>query len=386
MSAVITKQDIRSRDVLCNRGNGVLANPGNIVYTSLIRERKPIYQSLKSAKEKKRIVNEVFDLLIKKTEEDDQQAPGRFLKPCNKDDDSLWYEISDEIQVTKKIAQALREKPKIKKTKNNPQNATSSSATNPTKGNNDNNKKDNNSSSHDVITRTMTIAGEHSEEQNDKNSTTNNKLTSSMSSQQSSNKKLNGTKKERQKKVKNMLDGSIKIKRRRNFMNKITTIHEEGQTNSSENLTDCNNNIDGSYCSNFENSFSDRGSPAVVSNDGSEEDTICDARMEDRTHHDGAHNDDIHSKVLMDDIQMFFCPTPPQDDKDDDGQLFVPGNAINIDFFEDHLLETSPKEEQGDFLSSHFALPWDAGMTTSTPMFAPPDEDNNSSVSIGDLF
>lgn len=101
--------DLKGRDIICSRGKGVLTNPGNIFYTTLISEHKANYQNALSVKEKKEVVTEVLRIIK-------SGKPGRrFLKPSGEDNDDGSYEQLRRDDVIKKIAQALREKPKTRK-------------------------------------------------------------------------------------------------------------------------------------------------------------------------------------------------------------------------------------------------------------------------------
>ncbi len=104
---VIHKNEIQATDVICSRGNGVLNHPGNVLYANLIRERKPAYQSISVAKKKRVFINDVLRI-IKSSD-----PPGRFLKLSGKSKKGEdLYKAASETEAAKKIAQALREKPK----------------------------------------------------------------------------------------------------------------------------------------------------------------------------------------------------------------------------------------------------------------------------------
>mmetsp|Transcript_27307 Transcript_27307/g.41100 ORF Transcript_27307/g.41100 Transcript_27307/m.41100 type:complete len:312 (-) Transcript_27307:75-1010(-) len=99
-----------SRDIICSRGKGVLTNAGNIFYANLISEHKPIYQSLPNIKAKRALVLDLLSII------ESGDTPRRFLKPSEDDGDDgeeIYEELSRADSV-KKIAQALREKPKAK--------------------------------------------------------------------------------------------------------------------------------------------------------------------------------------------------------------------------------------------------------------------------------
>ncbi len=112
---VISNYHFTDNDILCSRGNGVLAHPGNISYMKLIKENKDNYQQLKSAREKRKLVKNLL------TQIQTQNPPGRFFKcyrssplsqKINDGGELDWYEVIDAVQIEKKISQALREKPK----------------------------------------------------------------------------------------------------------------------------------------------------------------------------------------------------------------------------------------------------------------------------------
>lgn len=100
------------KDVLCSRGRGANCNPGNVLYSNLIKEYKEQYQLESTHKAKQSIVRNVLD------EFRASDPPGRFLKQRNDDDETIdnntmLYETLTESESIKKISQALREKPKV---------------------------------------------------------------------------------------------------------------------------------------------------------------------------------------------------------------------------------------------------------------------------------
>jgi hypothetical protein len=110
---IISPEEIRKEDILCTRGNGVAAHIGNMNYTNLIKEKKVMYQSGTCCRLKKAIVHEVLNILKS------SDPPARFLKSAAVKSGIIcsWTEIKDENELIKKVAQALREKPKIRGTK-----------------------------------------------------------------------------------------------------------------------------------------------------------------------------------------------------------------------------------------------------------------------------
>lgn len=122
----VTREEVRNTDVICTRGNGVLTHKGNVFYHELIKNYQKIYQrnyprSL-SPKEKKEIVGNVIKTIAT------LNPPGRFLKisyekgggkSLGRRDSSglveVFHAIQDAEAISKKVSQALREKPKRKK-------------------------------------------------------------------------------------------------------------------------------------------------------------------------------------------------------------------------------------------------------------------------------
>ena len=94
----------RPNDVLCGRGNGVNAHPGNIYFRSIVdKVKKPYIATPKAEKPKfsTKILTEINNL----------NPPGRFLKqdPTTK----RWFVLGEKKTLIK-IRQALREgAPKI---------------------------------------------------------------------------------------------------------------------------------------------------------------------------------------------------------------------------------------------------------------------------------
>ncbi len=106
---MIRKEDIQPRDILCIRGNGVINNPGNVFYTKVVKENRSFYQEAPCWKEKKVVIQQVLDAIRS------GDPPGRFLRVCE-ESDKHWEELSDEAEIVKKVAQALREKRNVKST------------------------------------------------------------------------------------------------------------------------------------------------------------------------------------------------------------------------------------------------------------------------------
>ena len=94
-------------DVLSGRGNGVAGHEGNKFYTRLIKENQPEYQSITNSKKKKQIALSIIDIIK------NQDPPGRFLK--SKRNEAYMWIVQDDVFAMKKVTQALREKPKVRK-------------------------------------------------------------------------------------------------------------------------------------------------------------------------------------------------------------------------------------------------------------------------------
>jgi hypothetical protein len=101
---IVYDTDITTSDVLCGRGKGVSARDGNKFYSRLIRQYKDEYQNDSNNKLKKKIAQRVLDIVKY------QDPPGRFLKSTGGTDQP--WDVMDDKFATKKIIQALREKPK----------------------------------------------------------------------------------------------------------------------------------------------------------------------------------------------------------------------------------------------------------------------------------
>lgn len=89
-------------DILYGRGHFTNKHPGNIHYRNVVIELKPTYQLL-TMKEKKKM--DVPMQVIKTMKDEDR----RFL--MKKDEDGLWYEVSDK-KAREKARQALTEQKK----------------------------------------------------------------------------------------------------------------------------------------------------------------------------------------------------------------------------------------------------------------------------------
>jgi len=107
---ILRRDEVSCNDIFCSRGNGVLSHSGNQSYHDLIKKHKIIYQRKSPRplrqREKKDIVRDVVNTI------NSMEPPGRFLKAHPSDSDRFIV-ISDPALVTKKVSQALREKPKI---------------------------------------------------------------------------------------------------------------------------------------------------------------------------------------------------------------------------------------------------------------------------------
>ena len=105
--AEIHQSDVTENDVLCGRGNDAAQHPGNQRYSRLVKEKMEVYQTVKgigTSKAKRKIAESVIQTIH------DLDPPGRFLF---KREIFLW-KVQDEKNTMKKVAQALREKPKRK--------------------------------------------------------------------------------------------------------------------------------------------------------------------------------------------------------------------------------------------------------------------------------
>jgi hypothetical protein len=119
----IQQLGLREKDVISGRGNGVLIHPGNIFYKSLVKERKIAYQRDDATlQEKNELIAEIFDIVTSSSSLSSSNQhppqPGRFIKLPRQHNDQKSssgcddYEIQGKVEAFKKIAQALREKPK----------------------------------------------------------------------------------------------------------------------------------------------------------------------------------------------------------------------------------------------------------------------------------
>lgn len=103
----VHETEVTESDVLSGRGNGVAGHEGNVFYTRLIKDNKEEYQGNTSGKTKRQIALRIIDIIKA------QDPPGRFLK-SKKDEPFVWSVQEDSVAI-KKVTQALREKPKLKK-------------------------------------------------------------------------------------------------------------------------------------------------------------------------------------------------------------------------------------------------------------------------------
>ncbi|KAL9182192.1 hypothetical protein ACHAXT_012844 [Thalassiosira profunda] len=87
-------------DVLLGRGEKRLCHPGNVRYRDLVGRYRDVYEAVPKA-DKLKVARLVLRVLRS------ADPPSRFLR---KNDAGAWEEVSDEIAITTKISQALREK------------------------------------------------------------------------------------------------------------------------------------------------------------------------------------------------------------------------------------------------------------------------------------
>jgi len=101
-------------DVLCGRGGGINAHPGNKKFRDWVNERKEAYNLAANKNLKTKVAQEVIQLIRQ------QNPPGKFLARGNQSTfhanqmDGYWIEV-DETKALAKTSQALREgAPKIR--------------------------------------------------------------------------------------------------------------------------------------------------------------------------------------------------------------------------------------------------------------------------------
>lgn len=108
---MIRREDIQAKDILCSRGKGVSNNPGNTFYIEVVKEHRNSYHEASGWKGKQAVVQKVVDILK------NGDPPGRFFTVCDQSDEH-WQQLNDEVKIARKVAQALRERPKSKTTRN----------------------------------------------------------------------------------------------------------------------------------------------------------------------------------------------------------------------------------------------------------------------------
>ncbi len=92
-----------SADVLCGSGNGVMNNPGNIFFRSLVKERCLNYSQAQQQCQRREIRQSIIEAV--------RREGRRFLK---QDGVGGWYVLSDDVAL-EKIAQAFRDQLNKKK-------------------------------------------------------------------------------------------------------------------------------------------------------------------------------------------------------------------------------------------------------------------------------
>lgn len=100
---LIPESKITDRDVICERGGRSNRHIGTKRYRGMIEQYKPEYQSLMSKTAKTNLSRKVITQI--------KNNGGRFLK---RDEDSQQYFVLSQVETTKKVSQAMREKKTLK--------------------------------------------------------------------------------------------------------------------------------------------------------------------------------------------------------------------------------------------------------------------------------
>merc|ERR1712176_361002 len=109
---LISEYEITENDVICERGGRSNRHIGTKRYRGIIEKYKPEYQSLMSKTAKTNLSRKVISQI--------QNNGGRFLK---RDEDSQQYYVLSQVETTKKVSQAMREKKTLKWTSSSGNNA-----------------------------------------------------------------------------------------------------------------------------------------------------------------------------------------------------------------------------------------------------------------------